>query len=605
MFIRILQRLAISLLFVFLCFQASASNNYSVRDRLLDYSLQFAEEVLHSPTDIRKLQSVRPKSVSDSAAYNTMRLFGRDMFVKSRQTMAFEYFKQALAIIGESDNLSRDGLIFKSYCYLLLGSAADEVGMQSLSMEYYLKGLKIIEKIGTHPLLGDFYNNIGVCYSRTNNYDKAEPYFNKALQTNLKTGSSPNNISTNYNNLSEVKMKAGDFDGAIEYALKAAQCLDEKRYPDEYYSIQAHLGFLYLQKQEFDRAYTWLNNAYRHQVGRRTKADLFETCLMLMNLYATTGETDSLDRYKEETARLVDEIGNPAIRARFYEGMARLYHSRGENEKAYETLQNLIVLKDSVYRAENLARMEQAHNIYEIEKKAIEKEYAIEKWDPVVVFFTMGSVVMVMAGLLIWIIVIRHKTERVRKEKDEANASLSELRKLRLNEEREQKEKAERDLNEQQRRLTAMTLEKIKTSQQIDEALTEAKQVLLKIPPRDRDTQHKLKNVITKLAGLDNEANWEEFQHYFTMVHPEFYRRLDEKHPELTPKDRKLCAFIALGLSTKDIASLTFREVRSVETSRNRLRKKLGLSTDMNLEDYMHRFAIGSVPPDEKPASAD
>ena len=144
----------------------------------------------------------------------------------------------------------------------------------------------------------------------------------------------------------------------------------------------------------------------------------------------------------------------------------------------------------------------------------------MEKWNPVVVFFTMGSVVLLMAGMLVWVVIIRHRSERMRREKDKADALLAEMRELSLRQEREQKERAERDLNEQQRRLTAVTLEKIKTSQQIDEALTEVKQALLKVSPRDHETQQKLRTAISRLEGLDNEANWEEFLHYFTMCIP-------------------------------------------------------------------------------------
>lgn len=299
------KRIAIFFILIFLSLQASASKNYPLRDRLLDFSIQFAEDVLHSPSDIKRLNDVRPKEISDSVTFNTMRLFGRSMFVSSRQTMAFEYFKQALAIIGESDNLSRDALTFKAYCYLLLGTAADETGMQQLSMEYYLKGVEIAENMKSSPLLGDFYNNIGVCYSRTDNYAKAEPYFRKALENNLKLGQKAQ-TSINYINLSESRLKAKDFDGAVDFALKAIQNIDEKEDPDNYYSIYAHLGFLYLNKREYDMAQIWLDKAYRHQVKLKTKANLFETCLMMMNLYAETGKTDLLNRYKNETERLVE-----------------------------------------------------------------------------------------------------------------------------------------------------------------------------------------------------------------------------------------------------------------------------------------------------------
>lgn len=585
-------RTVLMIFVVILCFPVSASKNYPVRDRLVDYSAQFAKDVLHSPSDEKKLLDLKRKTVSDSAAYDAMRLFGRDMFVRSQQTFAYEYFKEALSILSEYKEISKECMVFKAYCYLLLGSAADEIGMQQLSLEYFFKGLRLSEKLGNHPLTGFFYNNIGVCYTHTNEYDKAEAYFAKALKITLEVGLDQHS-SLNCRNLSEVRMKVGDFDGAIDYALKAAQCLDEKKFPDEYYVVLSHLGMLYLQNKDFDKAHLWLENAYKNQIKRPTRANAFDTCVRLMELNAAIGNADSLDRYKKEAVKLADETGNPLLKVRLYESLAQIYNSNGETDKVYGILQKMISLKDSVYKAENLARMEQAHNIYEIEKKTIKKESAIEKWNPVIVLVTMGSIVLVMSGMLIWIIAMRRRAEHERKEKDDANASLAELREIRLNEEREMKERAERELGEHQRRLIAVTLEKIKTSQQIEDALSDIRQALLKVSQRDSETRQKLKNAILKLGSLNKTADWEEFQHYFTLVHPEFYRRLEERHPNLTPKERKLCAIIALGLSTKDIASLTLREVRSVESSRNRLRKKLGISSKINLEDYMHRFAIG------------
>lgn len=52
----------------------------------------------------------------------------------------------------------------------------------------------------------------------------------------------------------------------------------------------------------------------------------------------------------------------------------------------------------------------------------------------------------------------------------------------------------------------------------------------------------------------------------------------------------RLCAFIRLGLSTKSIADITFREVRSVESARNRLRKKFGLQQQDSLVTFLHQF---------------
>lgn len=185
---------------------------------------------------------------------------------------------------------------------------------------------------------------------------------------------------------------------------------------------------------------------------------------------------------------------------------------------------------------------------------------------------------------------VTRRAEKVRRAKEQADAALSLLREEHLREEIKRNEEAARELDDNRRSLAAITLEKIKTNQTFEEAVTEIRQVILSISMRDMDNRDKLKSIAFRLSNLDSEVNWDEFQMYFAKVHPDFYNRLDETHSDLTPKERRLCALISLGLSTKEIAALTFREVRSVETSRNRLRKKLEISSDVNLEDYLLKF---------------
>lgn len=185
---------------------------------------------------------------------------------------------------------------------------------------------------------------------------------------------------------------------------------------------------------------------------------------------------------------------------------------------------------------------------------------------------------------------VTRRAEKVRRAKEQADAALSLLREEHLREEIKRNEEAARELDDNRRSLAAITLEKIKTNQTIEEAVTEIRQVILSISMRDKDNRDKLKSIAFRLSNLDSEVNWDEFQMYFAKVHPDFYHRRDETHSDLTPKERRLCALISLGLSTKEIAALTFREVRSVETSRNRLRKKLEISSDVNLEDYLLKF---------------
>ena len=61
-------------------------------------------------------------------------------------------------------------------------------------------------------------------------------------------------------------------------------------------------------------------------------------------------------------------------------------------------------------------------------------------------------------------------------------------------------------------------------------------------------------------------------------------------HILVVDDDKDLCALLRLGLSTKEIAAITFKEVRSIESGRNRLRKKLGLSEKEDLVKFLTRF---------------
>lgn len=86
------------------------------------------------------------------------------------------------------------------------------------------------------------------------------------------------------------------------------------------------------------------------------------------------------------------------------------------------------------------------------------------------------------------------------------------------------------------------------------------------------------------------EADWENFYTNFDRVHSDFLRRLGERYPQLGSHDFKLCTYLRMNLTTKEIASLLSLSVRGVEASRYRLRKRLGLDTSVNLTEFMIRF---------------
>jgi DNA-binding CsgD family transcriptional regulator len=100
-----------------------------------------------------------------------------------------------------------------------------------------------------------------------------------------------------------------------------------------------------------------------------------------------------------------------------------------------------------------------------------------------------------------------------------------------------------------------------------------------------------IKKILRKIdRDLDNEEKWIVFEKNFDEVHENFLNRLKEEHPNLTSKDLRLCAYLRMNLSSKEIAPLLRISVRSVEISRYRLRKKLNLPHETSLSDYILHY---------------
>jgi DNA-binding CsgD family transcriptional regulator len=87
--------------------------------------------------------------------------------------------------------------------------------------------------------------------------------------------------------------------------------------------------------------------------------------------------------------------------------------------------------------------------------------------------------------------------------------------------------------------------------------------------------------------NLNNSNDWNLFQEAFNNADKNFLKKVKEKHPKLTPNDLRLCAYLRLNLSSKEIAPLLNISPRSVEVKRYRLRKKMDLPHDFNLTNYI------------------
>lgn len=155
-----------------------------------------------------------------------------------------------------------------------------------------------------------------------------------------------------------------------------------------------------------------------------------------------------------------------------------------------------------------------------------------------------------------------------------------------------QKEKFESEFDQLEKQLKQKTIElakKAKENEEKNRLLKELKSKIVKIQNNPELAATEWKEVH---HALDSYINREDrtFEIQIDELHQELYQRLAESFPELTVNDLRLCAYLKLGFTSKEIAEFMSIQPSSVYISRSRLRKKLDLDREENLHNFLNTY---------------
>ncbi len=146
-----------------------------------------------------------------------------------------------------------------------------------------------------------------------------------------------------------------------------------------------------------------------------------------------------------------------------------------------------------------------------------------------------------------------------------------------------QTEKLQNEIENKNRELAISTMSLVKKNK----FLSSLKSQLREVPNKDSN----IKSVIKEIDNnINSEDDWKFFEDAFNNADRDFLKRIKTKHDSLTNNDLRLCAYLRLNLSSKEIAPLLNISVKSVEMKRYRLRKKFDLPHHDNLIDYILNF---------------
>ena len=448
--------------------------------------------------------------------------------------------------------------------YVCLGAAYDETGMPGIGLDYYSRGLALASDSVFDKYRAMLYNNIGVLYSRGGRNDKAEQYFRNALHLNLKLRHRKE-IFLNYNNLAATFSEEGNLKKALDASLNGLQYISAEENPADFYSTQILLGSLYSRNRDMKMARSYLENGLAHLDSINFVPGRVEACQQLARHYLNVGRLDSACNYALRAMTLSDSTGLTPLEIFSLEILSDLHIARGDYGEAVRVLKRCGALKDSVRTEESRMRLTEweKNNLRDKSKVGTVDASSTSAWKICAWVLILLFIIVAVAAAIVYNIYKRR--EKTLKNREAGLAA---------------------EIDRLNREMTCVSLDRVKEHEGIESITEDLAALFSEMTMKNTGQSMRSRSLIARLNHISDSAT-DEFRHYFEKVHPDFYRTLETRYPELTTRDIRLCAFLLLGLSTKEIASITSREVRSVESARNRLRKKLLLDPTADIAEFL------------------
>ncbi|NOR75984.1 MAG: hypothetical protein GQ525_12610 [Draconibacterium sp.] len=442
------------------------------------------------------------------------------------------------------------------------------------ALKLYFEALNFAKQINDKNILASINNNISAVYYYLEEFDTAMKYILEASALFKET--------EDYKYYANSLVNIAEFYSAMNLSDSVRkvfpQYLKIVKQASNYYAsanLYMIIGTVESEESNYNKALKYFETAL-------TQIDSLEngfhknytkgTCLFDMGkTYFEIGKIKyAMDSFWESLFYAKEGSNNMVIK-NSYLYLNKCYEQLNQPDSAlvyyrkYHKIETLILEEKN---SKEIARIEYNYNLQKQEKEQELKELVLKSEIKNLRIITISiSILLILVLALIYLIIKNRKRKIIEARLIEKNLSLK--------------------IENREKELTTNVLYLLKKNEFLANLTDTLQELNNRILPENKTY---LRRIIRDIERNTFTDSWEEFEKRFQDVHVDFYKKLSVEFSELTPNELKLCAFLKLNMTSKDISAITNQSVDSLKVARYRLRKKLGLSREDNLITFLTKF---------------
>jgi len=569
-------------------FTMSADNK---NDKLLTdvrFNLAIANIYLRNFNDAEKLllQCITSyKSMDDKHKLSkTTSQLAYVYYRKGEMNEAYKYIVEAQTMSEKyGDSINRATDMFRR------GVFAKKLRDYEEAILYYNKAIVEYRAMGNEKLVANLYGNIGNVFNNLQQTDKALIYHKQALEVYQILGDSIGMAGV-LNDIGNAYYKEDGDSLALHYYFLAHD-INKALGNDIWlsYNLQ-NIAVIYTEQEKYEEAIRFVQEAINLKIKSKVSKSLITSYATLGDIYFDNGDNEKALETYLKSLDLISKTGINTSLTSIYRRLADVNAVMEKFEQAYFYANEYATEKDSVFNQEKIETINDIQEKYETvarEKEIIELQREHEKQasrELMLITIIVGIIIISMFLLaVIWL--KRKKDKEIHRQKELYHKKDKELAKSELEKSKLKEEELQHSILYKSKQLSTHALHMMQKNSMLQEIQADIIDLSQKASIDEAPNYKRINQLISQ--SLRSHKDWDVFKLYFEDVNKDFYRRLKEINPELTTNDHRLCALIKLNMNSKEMASVLNVAPNSIKSSRYRLKKKLGLDAEADLEEFI------------------